>query len=332
MKKLRIGFVERKFHYFVSVENVFRQVSEGLDRERFETSFQQLPYLNTFIGMLRNLMVFRPDPAADIIHVTGHCHYIALALSPARTLLTIHDLGFLYTRTGFRRWLLKKLLLDLPVRRLRCVTAISAATKDEIVAHTGTQNVRVIHDPLDPFFIADTKPEFNSHDPKILQIGTSANKNVENLVRALEGLACRLVLVGEIDDRLDQLLREKNIRYEAKSELNNEELRAEYESADIVAFCSLYEGFGLPIIEAQAMRTPVVTSDVRPMKDVAGEEGAILVDPLDHKSIRQGILRVIREPELRNALVANGIENIKRFDRRAIASQYETIYIEMIEG
>ncbi len=71
MKKLRIGFVERKFHYFVSVENVFRQVSEGLDRERFETSFQQLPYLNTFIGMLRNLMVFRPDPAADIIHVTA---------------------------------------------------------------------------------------------------------------------------------------------------------------------------------------------------------------------------------------------------------------------
>lgn len=333
MKKLKISFIERKFNYFVSVEKVFRLIERDLDKDRFETSFQQLPQLNNFFGIVKNLVRFRPQNDADIYHVTGHCHYIALVLPPERTVLTIHDLGFLHTRKGFRRWLLKKLLLDLPLKRLRYVTAVSHATRDEIEANVAdcAGKVRVIDNPLDDFFTAEDKKEFDSTTPNILQIGTSPNKNVHNLIRAVEGLDCRLTIVGEIGAELERLLSEKKVRYEARSELDDAAMRSEYERADIVAFCSTYEGFGLPVIEAQAMRTPVITSDISPMREVAGG-GAVLSDPFDPQSIRKGILKIIADPVLRQALRDNGLKNIERFRSRTIAREYESLYREVLDN
>lgn len=332
MEKICINFIERKFNYFVSVEKVFRLVAAGLDSDTFETSFTQLPYLNDLSGILKNLAFFRPAREADIYHVTGHCHYIALVLPPEKTVLTIHDLGFLHTRSGPRRSVLKKLLLDWPIRRLKYVTAISEATRDEIERHVpeARGRISVIEDPLDPDFVANTKRPFNSATPNILQVGTSANKNVPNLVDAIAGLDCRLTLVGEIDGNLERLLRERKINYEARSELDNNALKREYEAADIVSFCSTYEGFGLPIIEAQGMRTPVVTSNINPMKDVAGPDGAVLVDPHDPLDIRKGIENLANDAELRRSVVENGICNIGRFEKKKIAERYGNLYREML--
>ncbi|MEQ1645731.1 MAG: glycosyltransferase, partial [Pyrinomonadaceae bacterium] len=86
-----------------------------------------------------------------------------------------------------------------------------------------------------------------------------------------------------------------------------------------------YEGFGLPIIEAQAMRVPVVTSDLPPMKSVAAD-AAILVDPYDVASIRAGILSVIANASLRHDLALRGLDNIKRFKSSEIAAQYADLY------
>jgi glycosyltransferase involved in cell wall biosynthesis len=256
-----------------------------------------------------------------------------LILPPQKTVLTIHDLRFLHVRTGLRRAVLKKIQLDLPLKRLRYVTAVSAATRDEIVSQTQCDptKIRVIENPLDGSFMSDGKPEFNISCPNILQIGTSPNKNVANLIRAVEGLNCRLTLIGELDPELKALLQEKRIRYENRSELDPAAIKAEYRAADLVAFCSLYEGFGLPVIEAQAMGKPVVTSNISPLTEVAGVAGAVLVDPHDHRSIREGITKVIDDPGLRETLQENGFRNIQRFDRREIAAKYESLYIEIIE-
>jgi glycosyltransferase involved in cell wall biosynthesis len=332
MEKTRINFVERKFNYFVSVEKVFRLVAAGLDPDSFETSFTQLPYLNDVSGMLKNLAFFRPPVEADVYHVTGHCHYIALVLPPEKTVLTIHDLGFLHTRSGPRRSILKKLLLDWPLRRLKYVTAISEATRDEIEQQVpeARGRIRVIQDPLDPDFTIETKKEFNSARPNILQVGTSANKNVSNLVEAIAGLACRLTLVGELDGNLERHLRERNIDYQTRSELDNDALRREYEAADIVSFCSIYEGFGLPIIEAQGVGIPVVTSNIDPMKNVAGPDGAVLVDPHDPADIRKGIKSLMDDGELRRSVVEKGISNIERFEKKKIAERYAELYREIL--
>jgi len=107
--------------------------------------------------------------------------------------------------------------------------------------------------------------------------------------------------------------------------LTDEELVQAYQRCDMVVFASLYEGFGLPILEAQAMGRPVITSNFGAMKEAAGE-GALLVDPYSVEAIREAILRVKNEPGLREELVRKGRENVERFRPEAVARQYAEIY------
>jgi len=93
----------------------------------------------------------------------------------------------------------------------------------------------------------------------------------------------------------------------------------------MVVFASLAEGFGLPIIEANAIGRPVVTSNLSPMKEVAGDAGC-LVNPCDVTDIRDGIRRVIGDDEYRNALIERGYENAQRYRADVVARQYARLY------
>jgi glycosyltransferase involved in cell wall biosynthesis len=107
-------------------------------------------------------------------------------------------------------------------------------------------------------------------------------------------------------------------------------LRA-YAECDLVVFASTYEGFGMPIIEANAIGRVVVTSNCRPMCDVAGS-AACLVDPYDPLSIREGVCRVITHAEYRDALIQRGYDNVARFRAAEIAVQYADIYRGVLNG
>jgi glycosyltransferase involved in cell wall biosynthesis len=95
--------------------------------------------------------------------------------------------------------------------------------------------------------------------------------------------------------------------------------------ADIIALASSYEGFGMPILEGQAVGRPVITSNILSMPEVAGN-AACLVDPYDPSSIRQGILKIIQDAAYRDELVRKGFANVKRFDPQVIALQYLDLY------
>jgi glycosyltransferase involved in cell wall biosynthesis len=107
--------------------------------------------------------------------------------------------------------------------------------------------------------------------------------------------------------------------------LTDEELVAAYRRSDMVVFASLYEGFGLPILEAQAMGRPVITSNFGAMREAAGD-GALLVDPYSVEEIRAAIMRIKNEPGLREELVCKGRENAEKFRADAIALKYAEIY------
>ena len=104
----------------------------------------------------------------------------------------------------------------------------------------------------------------------------------------------------------------------------------EYRKADIINFPSLFEGFGMPIVEGQMTGRVVITSALSPMKDVAGE-GALLVDPYSVESIHKAYLRVIGDEDFRNSLIRKGRENVSRFTADKVTEQYIQIYKQILQ-
>jgi glycosyltransferase involved in cell wall biosynthesis len=326
-----VCFVERRRADTPSIESVFRRIAAAMDTLGIRSRFDKLPFGNGLLGMIGNLWSFRPAPA-NIYHITGHVHYIALVLPRDRTVLTIHDLNILRMRTGLRRIVLKKLLFDWPLSRTRYVTAISEATRDALVDQIGCDDkkVRVIGNPVSGMHLRHPA-DFNYECPTILQVGTAPHKNLETVARALFGFGGKLRIIGPLRVDQEALLKVNNIRFENVTGLSENEMLNEYKNTDIVVFCSVAEGFGMPIIEAQAIGRPVITSRLRPMSDVAGR-GALLVDPNDSDEIRAGIDRLISSSELRAKLVERGFENVTKFSSENIGRQYSELYREIFDS
>ena len=103
-----------------------------------------------------------------------------------------------------------------------------------------------------------------------------------------------------------------------------------YENADVLLFCSLIEGFGMPILEAQSVGRVVITSNVSAMPEVAGDS-AVLVGPLSINDIRAAIERVLADDDYRNTLIEKGLQNIKRFNAATVAQQYAALYEKILK-
>ena len=324
-KNIRVSQLFRKPKEFFSIERVFGQLRPELDKvvtvERWIAPRAGI----SLQSILRNIWRANSQKA-DVYHVTGDIHYVVLGLPRRHTLLTIHDCVFLYQASGYKRRLLKWLLLDWPVRYCKLVTTISESTRRDIIAHTGCapEKVVVIPDPVDAG-IGYSVRAFREEEPVILFIGTTPNKNLPRVIQALEGISCRLDIVGPIPADAAALLQKHRISYSNGVGLSDQEMADKYAGADLILFPSTFEGFGLPIIEAQKAGRPVVTSDLDPMKEVAGEAGN-LVDPHSIVSIREGVLRVIADKDYREQLVSSGLRNIERFNTEQIASQYVSCY------
>jgi glycosyltransferase involved in cell wall biosynthesis len=134
--------------------------------------------------------------------------------------------------------------------------------------------------------------------------------------------------VGKFVSEYEELLKNTGITYEYKSGLSEQEMLQEYIDADIVTLASTYEGFGMPILEAQATGRPVVTSNIFSMPEVAGN-AAYLADPYDVSSIRNGFLKIIGDENYRTSLVNGGFSNVERFDANSISHQYFELYKEL---
>ncbi len=266
----------------------------------------------------------------DINHVTGDTNFTALTLDGKRTILTNHDCGYIVHKTGLKRWLLRLLWLKLPVNHVAAVTTVSSQIKEEIIRYTGcpSDKIHVIPNAVPPQFKPCPRP-FHSERPRILHIGTAPNKNLPRLIDALAGLSCTLVIIGQIEGGARCQLEQARVEYENYVDLPGPDVVRQYEQCDLVAFASLYEGFGVPILEAQAVGRPVLTSNHHPMSDVAGEV-ACLVEPTDVKSIRAGIERIVRDADFRIRLIEAGFENVKRFRPERIAQQYLALYEKIL--
>lgn len=263
----------------------------------------------------------------DINHVAGDFNYATFFMRKSKTILTIHDLNRLYANNGrFKKFIIKLFWLRIPVYNSKIVTAVSKTTKREILkyANCAPDKIRVIYNCISPDFVPVPKV-FNKEKPVLLQMGTRPNKNLHRVIEAIAGISCKLDIVGKLNEETIRLLDHHKIDFSWKSNLTNEEVIQKYIDADMLVFVSLFEGFGMPIIEANAVGRAVITGNCSAMPEVAGN-AACLVDPLEVKSIRSGILRVIQDDEYRRQLVDEGKINKVRFEAIKIAGEYFDLY------
>lgn len=269
----------------------------------------------------------------DINHITGDVHYLAYFLKKNKTVLTIHDCVTLERLTGLKQKIFLFLWYWLPIKRSCMVTVISNSTKRELARYLNVREgkIRVVPDCVSPKFKPSPTNTWNKAKPVILQVGTAANKNISRVAEALAGINCHLRIIGKLSNEQINALEWHRIEYSTIARIPDEQVVKEYRDADMVIFASTYEGFGLPILEAQATGRPVVTSNILSMPEVAGD-GACLVEPYDVSTIRKGILKVINNSSYREELVQHGFENVKRFRPEKVVAQYVELYKQISKG
>ncbi len=307
------------------MERIFEDVRGELDG-RFSISVWRNHLANRgILPRLRAALEARRQKAV-VRHVLGDAHFLAWLLPKPGTVLTILDCGSHGRLTGWRARLYHLLWYTWPMRRAARITTISEFSRSEIARLCGcdADDLVVIPPPLSPEFHY-SPPRPHSEWSRILHFTALPNKNSDRAVEALAGLDVTLVTVGVVSPRLGASIRRLGIRHEPHVDVTRDRLAELYRSCDILLFPSTYEGFGMPVIEAQATGRPVVAGNVAALPETAAG-AACMVDPHDVGAIRDGVVRVLRDSPYSMRLIEAGRVNAQRFRIDEIARQYETLY------
>lgn len=328
---MRITYIFRTQSKQRSIERVFEPIIETMKDEGHEVDVEFTVQGRGFIHTLwKNMWHFRKISKHRICHITGDVQYVACLMNPKNTILTIHDLVPLHNPKvpWYSKWLCYWLWYYFPLKRLKRVTCISEATQQDLISFFpwAKNKITVVTNPVRSEFVNVPK-DFNQECPIILHIGTKTNKNLLRVVEALAGINCHLRVIGQIPNEEKEALKRFHINFSNEEFVTDKQIVREYENCDIVSFPSLFEGFGMPIIEGQTTGRAVLTSDLEPMKTVAGKN-ACLVDPYSVVSIRHGFLHLINDNKYRKLVALAGIENAKIYTPQSITNMYKKVYKE----
>lgn len=265
---------------------------------------------------------------ADILHITGDINFACIAQRRRgrKVVLTIHDVGMLDEGSWIMRALKTWFLLLWPSRSCDAIIVVSDTTKEDILSRCSypEQQIHVIPSLISSHFHErESQPTGKPH--QILHIGTAANKNLSGHIAALDGTGLHLTIIGEPREADRHRLEAADLSFDIRTGLSEEEMQAAYASSTALLFCSYLEGFGMPILEAQSIGVPVVTSQHDPMRHIAGD-GALFCDPNDPESIREQVLKVIQDEPLRNTLIEKGKTNALRFNPQQAVAAHQAVY------
>ena len=299
--------------------------------------------LHEQISVSRRLFELRPD----LYHAT---HYVLPSLLPCPAVVTIHDLihvlypQFLPNRLAYyyARFMIRRSL-----RLGRRIISVSRSTADDLerLFPGRAHKIEVIPNGVDPIYhqrlsgdeIQERLAPLGARKPYLLFVGNpKPHKNLERLLRAYaaavqtEAFAADLMCVGDRGEsarEMEGLCESLHIRDRVLlvGHIEREALPAVYQGATIFLYPSLYEGFGLPVVEAMASGTAVITSNVAALKELA-EGCAELVEATSVEQITAAILRLVSEPERRQQLEQRGRERARQFSSSLCAQRTLRVY------
>ncbi len=281
----------------------------------------------------------------DVLFVPAHVVPLGAPLARrTRTVVTVHDLGYLRFPEAHTR--AQRLYLRLSTvwsaRVADRVIAISGATRDDLVAEAGIapEKIRVVYHGVAPHFrpvedqeaLAAVRARYSIAAPYVLYVGTVQPR--KNLVRLIEAFAAtaggqadapELVIAGKrgwlteaIERRTVELGLAGRVRFTGY--VADADLPALISGAQAFALPSLYEGFGMPVLEAMACGTPVLAANSSALPEVAGD-AALLVDPASVPAIGAGLARLLAEADLRATLRERGLRRAAEFTWDTSAEQ-----------
>lgn len=322
-----IALIYRKRKNGYSIENLFKPFDNLAYIKRVELPKK----LNSFTSFLI-IFIFLLKVKQKIIHITGDVQFVAFLLFWKTSILTIHDLNYLESLNGFKRWIYAFIWFYLPLLCCNKIVVISPFTKKQLRKHfnVSEDKIEIIPNFYYPYEFLDNK---NTNDDffRILSIGTQKNKNLIRLISAIEKIEnVKLTLVGNQKIETLNKLKSSEINYVLKSNLSIAELESEYNLADILFYASTKEGFGLPILEAQSSGLPVITSNTTSMPYVAGD-AAILINPYSLDEIITSIVSLKNNKAQRADLQRKGFANVKRFTKENYIESYRKIHESFIK-
>jgi glycosyltransferase involved in cell wall biosynthesis len=289
----------------------------------------------------------------DLFHAP---HYVVSPLTLCPFVVTIHDcihLRFPQYLPNRAAYYYARVVMSSSARRARRVLTVSRASKQDILhfLKIPADKIEVIYNALDEGLaaapsageVARVQQRFQLTSPFVLYAGNiKPHKNVDRLIHAFSLLRQRgagdtkLLVIGDEVSKYQNLRRLVH-RYQLHQHVRflgfvpDETLAVLYRLASVFVFPSLYEGFGLPPLEAMAAGVPVITSNVSSLPEVVGD-AALLINPLDAGAIAEAMARVLEDPALRADLIRRGHERVKVFSWQQAAARTYAAYTEIVRS
>lgn len=319
-------FLRKKIEGQNSMEELVATLSEEMPDLRVE----MLPYYSTSLtGMFKNIL-FARKRRGDVNHIFSITEgYLALGLG-RNTIITVHDMKSLQKLSLLGRIFGTILWVILPSFFCGCYTAISRQTKKELehVLPWRKKRIFLINNPVNPLF----RPGGNNEvKPCVLHVGTALHKNLDKVVPALEGKDVKLVIVGKLFECQKQQLEKYKTVFENYVDIDLKTMVHFYQNATVLSFPSSYEGFGMPVIEANAAGVPVIAGDIPVLHEV-GADAALYVNPEDKEELAASFEKILSDRQCRANLIAKGLENAKRFSANFIAGKYCKLYTSVFNA
>jgi glycosyltransferase involved in cell wall biosynthesis len=342
--------VPDRLAFFYNAENGIEPLKglEGTPAQTVALGYKPWRML-VWLGQLAGTGFNRLVPGARLFHATEH---LLLPLHGIPTVLTVHDLIFRQLpqhHKRLNRWYLN-LTMPLYCRRASRIIAVSEAARRDLIAAYGvpSEKITVIYEAADPRFcpqsavaVASALARYDLPARYLLFVGTiEPRKNLDRLLAAFEriyreGLSDALVIVGKrgwLTDDFFAALEHSPVREHVifPGFVPDADLPAVYTGAQALVLPSLCEGFGLPVLEAMACRTPVICSNTSSLPEVAGD-AALLIDPTDVDQIAGAITRVLTDSALSEQMRVRGEAQAARFSWERTAEETLAVYHQLVD-